>query len=161
MNFSIRTCFAILQIWHLNDTPLRVQPHRASASAVALTLVIAHIDFTRTTHTKYRRHTHSLALLIESNLIHTSINVCVCVYVCVKMLTLRQWGCCVNTENGYRTHSLCLYLHQIVYGNTMLLFDTNVNVDARMRLQCLRWCWCWHRRSVLPRLYFSYSKSKQ
>ena len=39
-------------------------------------------------------------------------------------------GCCINTENGYRTHSLHLHLRQIVYGNTMLQFDANANVDA-------------------------------
>ena len=64
------------------------------------------------------------------SLIHTSVNVCVCVCVCVKMLTLCLWGCCVNTENGYRTHSLHLCLHQIVYGNTILQFDANANVEA-------------------------------
>ena len=34
----------------------------------------------------------------------------------------------LNAENGYRTQSL--HLRQIVYGNTMLQFDTNANGDA-------------------------------
>ena len=33
-------------------------------------------------------------------------------------------------ENGYRTDSLCLRLSQIVYGNTILQFDSNANVNA-------------------------------
>ena len=48
----------------------------------------------------------------------------------VKMLTWCLSGCCINEENRYRTHFLCLCLCQIVYGNTVLQFDTNTNVAA-------------------------------
>ena len=34
----------------------------------------------------------------------------------------------LNVETSYRTHSL--RLRQIVYGYTMLQFDTNANLDA-------------------------------
>ena len=61
---------------------------------------------------------------------HSGVNICTCICVCIKMLTLCLWGCCVNAENGYRTRSLHLYLHQLVYGNTILQFDTNTNVEA-------------------------------
>ena len=46
----------------------------------------------------------------------------------LKMLTPCLWGCCINVENGHRTYSL--HPRQIVYGNTMLQFDANANVDA-------------------------------
>ena len=46
------------------------------------------------------------------------------------MLTLCLLGCYINAENWYRTHSLHLHLCQIVYGNTMLQFVANANVDA-------------------------------
>ena len=142
-----------------------------------------------------------IELVFELSLIHTSVNVWVCVRLCIRMLTLCPWRCCVkvnsherqrlhlcvrlrqiatclwgrcvkmqrvgstptlcvrrnvlidtmlsswrkrtrrrkcwhsceltfNAENGYRTHSLLLRLHQIFYSNTMLQYEANANVDA-------------------------------
>ena len=36
----------------------------------------------------------------------------------------------LNAENKYRIQSFHLHLHQIVYGNTMLQFEANTNIDV-------------------------------
>ena len=48
------------------------------------------------------------------------------------MLTLCLWGCCINTENGYRTHSL--RLHQIV---TLCRWGCCINEENRHRTHSL------------------------